>query len=283
MPGEERQQLKLRLATSEADVLAAQRLRYRVFYEEMGARPDLVTQVSGLDCDRFDTLCDHLLVIDDGRTLSQGRDVRDGRLIGTYRMLRHEVALAQGGFYSQSEFDVEPLLRRHPGLRMLEVGRSCVEKSYRGSVVAELLWQGIWDYVRDHGFNAMMGCASLPGTEPERLAEELSFLAYHAAAPEPWRVAAHPNRRVPMGGVPLAAINQRAVLRSLPTLIKGYLRLGAYVGDGAVIDWQFNTTDVLILLPVERINPKYLAHYGGPARISESSNRRQVENVVGGR
>jgi putative hemolysin len=114
------------------------------------------------------------------------------------------------------------------------------------------------------------------------LADELSVLAHHAHAPEEWRVAALSHLHVEMARKPIEEVNQRAALRRLPTLIKGYLRLGAYVGDGAVIDRQFNTTDVLILLPVSRINPKYFAHYGAPARASEGGNRREVENVVGG-
>lgn len=280
MAGGANQRLKLRLAANERDVLAAQRLRYQIFYEELGAKPDLFTRASGLDCDRFDAICDHLLVIDESP--DSDADLRDGKLIGTYRLLRHEVALANGGFYSQSEYDLGPLLDRHEDLRLLEVGRSCVARDYRGTAVAELLWQGIWDYVREHGLTAMMGCASLPGTEPHLLADELSFLAHHARAPEEWRVRALSHRHVPMARRPIEEINQRAVLRRLPTLIKGYLRIGSYVGDGAVIDWQFNTTDVLILLPVSRINPKYFAHYGVPVQASEGGNRREVENVIGG-
>ncbi len=272
--------LKLRLAANERDVLAAQRLRYQVFYEELGAKADLLTRASGLDCDRFDAVCDHLLVIDENPHADA--DLRDGKLIGTYRLLRHDVALANGGFYSQSEYDLAPLLENRANLRLLEVGRSCVARDYRGTAVAELLWQGIWDYVRKHGLTAMMGCASLPGTEPDVLADELSFLAHHARPPEEWRVRALSHRHVQMARRPIEEINQRAVLRGLPTLIKGYLRLGAFVGDGAVIDWQFNTTDVLILLPVSRINPKYFAHYGAPVAASEGGNRREVENVVGG-
>lgn len=279
----EQQQLKLRLASDTTDLLAAQRLRYRIFYDELGAKPDLLTEVSGLDCDRFDAICDHLLVIDEHREEPSDTDVKDGKVIGTYRLLRHDIALQHGGFYSQSEYDLDPLFARHRDLRLLEVGRSCVAKDYRGTAVAELLWQGIWDYVRAHGMTAMTGCASLAGTEPDLLADELSFLAHHASAPPEWRVSALAERYVALEHKPLAMIDQRAVLRRLPTLIKGYLRLGAYVGDGAVIDWQFNTTDVLILLPVSRINPKYLAYYDAPALASKSSNRGEVENVIGGR
>jgi putative hemolysin len=280
MASGENRRLKLRLAANERDVLAAQRLRYQVFYEELGARADLLTRASGLDCDRFDPICDHLLVIDENPDTDA--DLRDGKLIGTYRLLRHEIALAHGGFYSQSEYDLEPLLARHSDLQMLELGRSCVARDYRGTAVAELLWQGIWNYVRDFGLNAMVGCASLPGTDPDILADELSFLAHHAHAPDEWRARALPHRYIKMARRPIEEINQRDVLRRLPTLIKGYLRIGSYVGDGAVIDRQFNTTDVLILLPVSRISPKYFAHYGAPAHASERSDRREIENVVGG-
>ena len=276
--------LRIRLADSEADVRAAQRLRYGVFHEEMGAKPDAEAAKLRLDRDRFDSFCDHLLVIaDDDDAALDGTGLTDGQLIGTYRLLRHDVALIHGGFYSESEYDIAPLLKRQPHLRLLEVGRSCIAKERRGQHAAELLWQGIWDYVRQHGLNAMAGCASLPGTDPDALADELSFLAHHASAPEDWQVRALAHLHVDMKRKPLTEINTRAVLRRLPTLIKGYLRLGCHVGEGAVIDWQFNTTDVLILLPVANINPKYFGHFGAPqASVSEGRDGRQIENVVGG-
>jgi putative hemolysin len=274
---------RLRLAASEADLRAAKRLRYRVFYEEMGARADAETAQLRLDQDRYDANCDHLLVIaDGGAAIPDGTALEDGLLIGTYRLLRGDIAAKHGGFYSESEFDLAALLRRKPDLRLLEVGRSCVAQEWRGQQVAELLWQGIWDYVRRHNLNAMTGCASLPGTDPARLAEELSFLAYHARAPEDWRVSALPHRRLTMNVMPAEKINARTVLRRLPTLIKGYLRLGCYVGDGAVIDQQFNTTDVLIMLPVANISPKYFGYFGAPREISERRDGRQVQDIVGG-
>jgi putative hemolysin len=279
--------LTIRLADCEADVRAAQRLRYLVFYEEMGAKPDAEAARLRLDRDHFDGLCDHLLVINRSNDAGlDGTSLRDGQLVGTYRLMRQEVALAHGGFYSEGEFELATLLARRPGLRLLEVGRSCVARDARGQQVAELLWQGIWNYVRQHGLNAMTGCASLPGTDPSALADELSFLAHHARAPADWQVRALPRRRVEMALKPLAEVNGRAVLRRLPTLIKGYLRLGCHVGDGAVIDWQFNTTDVLILLPIANINPKYFGHFGAPAPTavtpSIGGDGREIENVIGG-
>jgi L-ornithine Nalpha-acyltransferase len=259
--------LLARLAHTPQDVAAAQRLRYKVFFEELGAKAEPHIMATERDSDRFDALCDHILIIDQ-RTLSyrDGTELSEGRLVGTYRMLRHDVAMDHGGFYSESEFDLKPLFQRHPDLRFLEVGRSCVAASHRGKPVAELLWQGIWDYVRKHKFDVMMGCASLPGTDPSALAQELSFLHHHARAPSDWQVHALPQVHVPMDMIPQDAIDARAVLQRLPILIKAYLRLGAVVGDGACVDHAFNTTDVLIMLPVSRINPKYFGHYGAPTQ-----------------
>jgi L-ornithine Nalpha-acyltransferase len=260
-----RRGLTVRLALDDDDVQAAQRLRYRIFYEEMGASADDRTRMTQLDSDRFDIFCDHLLVVEDQAYTDDGTHVRDGRLVGTYRLLRQDVAERHGGFYSQGEFDVASLVMRHPQLRFLEVGRSCVAQGFRDKPAAELLWQGIWNYVRHHKLDVMLGCASLAGTNPVALSDELTFLAQATAPPEEWSVQALPSRKVEMKRKPVADIDQRRVLKSLPTLVKAYMRLGCYFGDGAVIDQQFNTTDVLIVLPVSAINKRYFAHYGEPA------------------
>jgi putative hemolysin len=189
--------------------------------------------------------------------------VADGELVGTYRLLRQEVAEANGGFYTQGEFDIAPLIGAHRDLRFLELGRSCVLRPFRTKPVVELLWQGIWNYVRSHDMHVMLGCASLDGTEPEAHALALSFLAQAAPPPE-WNVRAVPGRRVEMKRIPATEIDPRRALKDLPPLIKGYLRLGCYIGDGAVIDHQFNTIDVLIILPVSAINARYFAHFGQP-------------------
>lgn len=256
--------LTVRLAASADDIHAAQRLRYQVFYEEKAAVADARTVQTGRDEDRFDAFCDHLLVIDTAAPAPAGLAVDGGRLVGTYRLLRQEVAAANGGFYTASEFNIAPLLARKRDLCFLEVGRSCVANGFRGRPVAELLWQGIWNYVRAHGLDVMMGCASLDGTEPASLADELTFLAHAAPPPVDWQVRALPPHGVAMAMKPVAEVDGKAVLRRLPTLVKAYLRLGCYIAGEAVIDRQFNTTDVLILLPVAAINPRYFAHYGAP-------------------
>ena len=257
--------LEVRLAASAGEVRRAQTLRYRVFYEEMSAVPDPRALTRRRDADDFDGICDHLLVLDYAALDGRLRRARP-EIVGTYRLLRQEVACAHGGFYSEREFDIVPLLRRKPQLRFLEVGRSCVLAPYRTTRTLELLWHGIWAYVLMHRLDVMIGCASFAGTDPDRLAAPLSFLSRVARAPDEWRVRAHDGVRVEMERLPNATLDMRATLRSLPPLIKGYLRLGACVGDGAVIDRQFGTTDVLIVLPVAGINRRYVDHFGADAR-----------------
>lgn len=258
--------LILRQTTDASEIRACQELRFRVFYKELGARADADTAATGLDKDRFDAICDHLVVVQtDGAEESDAIRLHDGILIGTYRLLRQEVAEAHGGFYTQGEFDIAPVIAAHPDLRFLELGRSCVLKPFRTKPVVELLWQGIWNYVRSHKLDVMIGCASLEGTDAAAHASALSFLAYNAPAPAEWHVRAVPSRYVEMKRVAQDMIDQRQALRELPPLVKGYLRLGCYIGDGAVIDHQFNTVDVLIILPVSAINPRYFSHFGQPS------------------
>ncbi|MBA4204902.1 MAG: ornithine--acyl-ACP N-acyltransferase OlsB, partial [Polymorphum sp.] len=160
---------------------------------------------------------------------------------------------------------IQPLVDANPGLRFLELGRSCVLKPYRNKRTVELLWHGIWAYVIRHRIDVMIGCASIEGTDPDRIASQLSFLHHHARAPEPWRVRAVPERYVEMNRVAREELNDKATLRELPPLVKGYLRLGAYIGDGAVVDYQFGTTDVLIVMPVTQLNERYVNYYGADA------------------
>nr|WP_246232753.1 GNAT family N-acetyltransferase [Aurantimonas aggregata] len=252
-------QLEVRLARSPAEVKAAQQLRYRIFYEEMSAQPSKFQKMTRRDRDGFDRYCDHLLVIDQSRT-----GPITERIVGTYRLMRSDAAALAGGFYTAQEFDIGPMLARHKGKRFLELGRSCVLKEYRGKRTVELLWQGIWSYVLAHDIDAMFGCASLAGTDPEALAARLAFLRENAAAPAEWHVRALPSRGTFLSSSVQIADPRRA-LADLPPLLKGYLRVGGYIGEGAVVDHQFGTTDVLVVLPRERINPRYIGHYGADA------------------
>jgi putative hemolysin len=255
--------LEVRLARTAADIRRAQKLRYRVFYQEGSAAADTRTMLARRDVDAFDRLCDHLLVVDHARP---PEGLRPSAIVGTYRLLRQEVAERATGFYTADEFEIGSLVARHGGLRFLELGRSCVLAPYRNKRTVELLWHGIWSYVLRHRLDVMIGCASLDGTDPDRLALPLSYLHHYAGAPEPGRARALPHRWVEMNRMPREAIDPKAALRALPPLIKGYLRLGARIGDGAVIDRQFGTTDVLIVLPVSAISARYLQHFGAEAR-----------------
>jgi putative hemolysin len=251
--------LEVRLAASPAELKRAQRLRYSVFYKEMSAVADLRARLLRRDSDAFDRYCDHLLVLDHGYPFGAQR------IVGTYRLLRQSVADRGRGFYTSGEFDLQPMLRRHAGRNFLELGRSCVLKPYRTKRTVELLWHGIWRFVRRHGIDVMFGCASLEGTDMAKLAPLLSFLRRTAPSPDEWRVAAQPGRGVRLDDLGAADISSEAAIRALPPLIKGYLRLGGTVGEEAVIDHQFGTTDILIVLPVEHINPRYVNYYGPEA------------------
>jgi L-ornithine Nalpha-acyltransferase len=257
-------QYEIRVSRDAADIDEAQRLRYRVFYEEMHARPTPAMASAKRDFDRFDSVCDHLLVFD--RSLPRGQ-----RVVGTYRLLRHDVAVRNGGFYSAAEYAIAPVLDRVGGHGVMELGRSCVDPRFRANGAIQLLWRGIVAYMRQHGIRYMFGCASLPGTAPEALALPLSYLYHHHLAPPELRVRAVDDRRIEMDLMPPEAATLRAALPMLPPLIKGYLRLGAYIGDGAVIDWQFGTTDVFIFLPMERVADKYYAHLGRSTDIAAGS------------
>ncbi len=254
--------LEVRLAQDKGDVKRAQKLRYKVFYKNGHAIADAATLLARRDKDAFDKICDHLMVIDhDAPPTLRGRQP----VVGTYRLLRQDRADAHGGFYSETEFDLAALLDRHRDLRFLELGRSCVLPRYRTKRTVELLWQGIWNYVRMNRIDVMIGCASLDGTNPDRLALPLSYLHHYARAPEPWRACAQSSHHVEMNRMAKEAIDPKAALRALPPLIKGYLRVGAYIGDGAVIDHQFGTTDVLVVMPVSAIAARYTAHFGARA------------------
>ncbi|WP_316857975.1 GNAT family N-acyltransferase [uncultured Cohaesibacter sp.] len=252
--------LEIRLAQTEREIRKAQRLRYKVFYKEMAAKPNSHVKFTRRDADAFDAICDHLLVLDHDSPKRKFRR-REPRIVGTYRLLRQEMANLYGGFYSASEFDFNDLVNNHPDKRFLELGRSCVLKDYRTKRTIELLWQGIWAYVQIHKIDVMIGCASIAGTDPKKLAEPLTFLSKLGKAPDEWQVDAWPHLKVPLEQMDPEAIDDKSALRRLPPLLKAYMRLGCYFGSSAMVDHQFGTTDVFIILPVKNIDPKYIDHY----------------------
>jgi putative hemolysin len=254
--------LEVRLASTFDEIDAAQALRYRVFFEEMGARPSAAARAARRDRDRFDGYCDHLVVID------RARGTGGGTVVGTYRLLRRSVAERHAGFYTATEFDISPLLAVEGEL--LELGRSCVESAYRTRPTMQLLWRGIGEYCFKHAIKLMFGCASLPGTDIAALAPALSYLHHYHLAPLSLRARALPERYVAMDLLKpelidpasvAAELATRDTVSALPPLIKGYLRVGALIGEGAVIDCEFNTTDVCIIVVTDRITDKYFNHY----------------------
>ncbi len=250
--------LVARLAFDDTEIEAAQSLRYRVFYEEMSAHPSAEVEAAKRDFDRFDDICDHLLVIDTKRA-----DLPGG-VVGTYRLLRSSVANENDGFYTSDEYEISRIVGTEG--ETLELGRSCVEEEYRNRPTMQLLWQSIAQYIFRYDVDIMFGCASMPGTDPQALALPLSYLYHYHLAPRELRPRALAERYVDMRLLPEDQIDQRRALAELPPLIKGYLRLGGFVGDGAVVDRDFNTTDVSIVVKTDLVTDKYFKHYERKSR-----------------
>lgn len=252
--------LEVRLAETEHEVQAAQRLRYHVFYEEMSATPTPSMREQGRDFDHFDLVCDHLLVVDRNHHDEDGQPL----VVGTYRLMRDVDALRAGSFYTAGEYDIAPMLTGLPAhSRLLELGRSCILKGYRSrTTTMQLLWRGLMAYVARFSIDLMFGCASLQGTEPRLLALPLSYLHHYCLAPPDIRVRALPDLYVSMNILAKDTFDATEGLRSLPPLLKGYIRAGASIGDGAVIDRQFGTTDVFIYFPLSGIDPRYKSRFG---------------------
>jgi putative hemolysin len=246
------ERIQVRLAQSQGEVEEAQRLRYRVFYEELAAAPDKEMATMRLDRDQFDKYADHLIVLDEARPAGE-------KIVGTYRLLLRDIAMKFGGFYSSTEYDISSLLASNASL--LELGRSCVMLEYRTRPVLQLLWQGIADYVSEHKIDLMFGCASLHGTDIKNISVPLSYLHHYHLAPEDIRPRALKGRYINMNIIPKEELDRKKAFSNLPPLIKGYLRVGAQIGDGAVIDEQFNTTDVFILMQTRLLSSRYRKHY----------------------
>lgn len=233
--------LEVRLAANGQEIGAAMRLRHAVFSAEMG----LFADASGVETDRFDALCDHIVVRDLEKTTPEGSPP----VVGTYRALRPEAT--EIGFYSDAEFDLAPLLARHPGLRFCEVGRSCVARTHRSQPTLEALWRGLFVYAARHGIDVYFGAASFPGTDLDAHAMSLSWLYHNAVGRGHWAADARPSGAVGMDLVASEAIDSRLALRAMPPLLRGYLRIGAHVGQRAFIDPLFGTTDVLVIAPLD--------------------------------
>ena len=250
-------ELDVRLAATKAEIRRAQKLRYRVFFEEGRAKADATARIIRRDVCRFDRVCDHLIVVDKSVARIDGKPT----VVAACRLLRDDVAAANFGFYSAGEFDVASLIARHPGERLLELGRACVAPAYRSNKRAiELMWRGIWAYARHCRADAIFGCASFSGARPAAHAAALRFLRGAGGSDPLWDVDAVEGRAADLGPA-CETFDARAALRALPPLIKGYWRLGAKFGPQAVVDDEFDVTDVFAVMPVAAIEPRYLEYF----------------------
>ena len=246
--------LVVRLARDDRDLRAAQRLRYEVFVQELGARGPGVDHQARLERDRFDPHFDHLLLIDPRRDPDTLQDV-----VGAYRLLPPERVAAADGYYSEAEFDLSEL--KSSGRRLVELGRSCVHRDMRGGAGMFLLWNGLAEYVLERGIEVMFGAASFHGTDAAALAMPLSYLHHFHRAPEGLRVRAWPEHRVEMDILPLDQVTKTDAMAGIPALIKAYLRLGGHVSDGAWLDEDFNTIDLCLVMDTTRMSVKHRDFY----------------------
>jgi putative hemolysin len=241
---------KTRLAKDDADIIAAQKLRYRVFVQELGAKVSEEDHALCQERDLYDPLCDHLLLID-----LQSNDV-----VGVYRLLKQTSLPENMPFYSASEFDLTPLL--NSGQNMLELGRSCIHPDHRGGDALQVMWMGLGQYVVENQIDLMFGTASFHGTDVQSIAQPLSCLHYFFRAAEPLCPVALPHGAHRMDVLEKEHVNRPVAMSEMPPLIKGYLRLGGKVGANAFVDQEFNTIDVLIMIQTDQISEKYHKMYG---------------------
>lgn len=250
----------LRLARDEADLIAAQRLRYDVFVDELGGGGAMVDHDARLECDAFDPYFDHLILFDRARV---GRPA-----VGVYRLLRGDSLSPDGldRFYSEDEYDLSSL--KVSGRNLLELGRSCLHPEYRGGSAMMVLWNGLAEYVARHKIDVLFGVASFHGTDVEALKAPLSLLHHRHLAPEGLRVRTQPEHYQTMNLVAETDIDRPAAMRAVPSLIKAYLRLGGFVGDGAYVDHAFNTTDVCLIMDTAQMSAKHTAFYTSQTRLA---------------
>lgn len=244
----------LKLAENDEEIVAAQRLRYRVFVDELKAAGTTVDHTKMREVDAFDAIYDHLLLIDN-RIDAASLD----HVVGVYRLLRDDVAMANNGFYSAGEYELAPLLKTNR--KLLELGRSCVDRAYRGGTAMFRLWSGLADYVLQHDIEVMFGVASYHGTDPSMIAHSLSLLHQNHLAPRDTRVRVRPEHYNRLDIIEPSKIDRKVAVAQTPALIKAYLRLGGFVGDGAFIDYDFNTVDICLMMDTEMMSQRHRQFY----------------------
>jgi len=249
--------LSTRLAESDAELKEAQKIRYQVFCEELSARQKSQLD-SRLEHEQHDLICDHLIVFDNS-------DVKNPKTIGTQRFLVKQSQDTHLPFRSQSEFDLEDLATRHPEKRFMELGRSCILEAYRSKRTMELMWHGTWSYAVKNKVDVMTGCASFYAKSPDEISLALGFLSTLTSDDAEWQINPSSQSAVPIKQYEALVTDPKKAIRALPPLIKGYLRLGAYFSSSVVMDEDFGTIDIAVILPVKNINPRYVSYYGADA------------------
>ena len=248
------EKFEIRLAKTEEEVIAAQKLRYKIFFEEDGAIPSEQVKLEERDFDEFDPFCDHLIAIDK----TAGDNPAD-YVIGTYRLMRKDGAKKAGKWYSQSEFNVEKF-NDYNG-EVLELGRACVHKDYRTKIVMQMLWNGLAAYMFDFDIKLMFGCGSFLGTDVNQYKQSLSYLYYNCVAVDELAVEERGKDKCEYPVIPKNEIDGVVAFKELPTMIKGYLRIGCKVSNTIFIDWNFNCFDVCIIFETKNLKQSYLEHY----------------------
>lgn len=254
-------ELEVRLTNDQEEISQAQELRYKVFVQEFGAKVSKENESNSIEKDKFDTDCEHLILIDKSIKNSQGKPI----IVGTLRLLESVVAQKNFGFYSAREYNLDKILELRKNL--LEIGRACIDKNYRGHIALHLLWTGLGAYVLKRNIVMIFGVGSFYGTDPTRLNSALSLLYHKFSASKSLDFKALKPGSVDMNMIPFEELDQRKAMFEMPSLIKAYLRMGARVGNGAFVDTKFNTVDIGIIIEVKLMDMKYKKLYGQSKQI----------------
>ena len=241
----------IKLAETSSEIKDAQSLRYSVFYKEKNAKATLSKKMLRRDYDKIDRFADHLIVIDKNRKNFQNK------IIGTYRLIRGDLANQYGGFYTSKEFDLSKVLQLYENNEILELGRSCVHKKYRNGIAMNLLWKAIANYVRIYDIKILLGCASFPGTNVLRFSDQLSYLKRNYSLQNELSVESLDNNIYPIKNFKNKNVDDMKLFVKLPPLIKGYLRIGGKVSKSCFVDHDFNTIDLCVVVQTNKINDKY--------------------------
>ena len=245
----------IKIAEKKSELKKAQALRYSVFYKEKKAIPTISKKILRLDYDKVDKFADHLIVIDKNR-----RGIKN-KIVGTYRLLRGDIAAHCGEFYTSSEFDLSKILKSYKNNQILELGRSCVHQDYRNGTIMNLLWKAIAEYVKLYDIKILLGCASFHGTDVMKYTNELSYLRKNFSLPDELSVKSLDTKIYPAYNKINSTTNDLRTFVKLPPLIKGYLRIGGKVSHDCFVDYKFNTIDLCVIVNMKNINEKYKKKY----------------------